>query len=209
MAYTDMVSQRKWSFDSRLRQLQYILTSKVLLKDVVVASSRRQTTQQPPTSADDDDSSAFLKQRPPKTAQENNKNLDDSSPDEYVGMATNPLIDAAAGGTAGIFPTSPLKTADSKSIQAVSTGYPSMEDLTRTIIADNEKNPPIEGTLSAPECAYRVLNGGKWSWLGEIGDLIRFKVVGRDHLFEALIPPASPPSTEPIHDYVSWDFALF
>ncbi|VDK22892.1 unnamed protein product [Taenia asiatica] len=191
MAYTDLISQRKWAFDLRLSQLNHILNSVVSLDDVI-RSREALLTNKPGKSnkgkvEEDDEEGSFLKHRSEK--KHSTEMLDDSDDEgEYDGMATNPVVDAMAGGLPDAYPVPPI---DGVAVMSSPSGYPSLQTITKVLSKkSDQKTVEEEGVFTSTACAHRILNGCLWVWMGEVSDLIRTKVTGRDHFFSALVPPS-------------------
>lgn len=189
MAYTDLISQRKWAFDLRLSQLNHILNSVVSLDDVI-KSREALLTNKPSKSSngkaeDDDEESSFLKHRSEKK-HSTGRLYDSDGEEEYDGMATNPIVDAMAGGLPDVYPVPPI---DGVATMSSPSGYPSLQTITKVLSKSGQRTFEGEGVFTSTACAHRILNGCLWVWMGEVSDLVRTKVIGRDHFFSALMPP--------------------
>ncbi|KAH9280800.1 Separin [Echinococcus granulosus] len=191
MAYTDLISQRKWAFDLRLSQLNHILNSIVSLDDIIKSREAHLTNKfnkfGDGKDEEDDEESSFL-QRPNERKHPTQRLYDSEGEEEYDGMATNPVVDALAGGLPDLYPATPIKGI---AVMNSPSGYPSLQTLTRVLSKKNgQRTVEEEGVFTTKACAHRILNGCLWVWVGEVSDLIRTKVIGRDHFFSALIPPS-------------------
>uniref|UniRef100_A0A5K3FHR4 separase n=1 Tax=Mesocestoides corti TaxID=53468 RepID=A0A5K3FHR4_MESCO len=189
MAYTDLHCQRKWAFDLRLTQLNHILHSKVPLQEIIRYRDKAHSDNK--ASLETAEESEFIKEQKPRGRRhlgDEDADGDEEDDGNYSGMATNPVVSAAAGGVAGLFPTSPVKT---NVTMTSHNGFPSIEAMVSVISGrGNNAINAQEGFFTPNSCAHRILNGCLWAWLVEMADLVRTKVMGQDHYLSALVPPS-------------------
>lgn len=100
-------------------------------------------------------------------------------------MAGNPLINAAAGGFEDLFATSPVKAVGGY-LASPADAFPCLTGLVRTICGGANPEDDVDNKNSSSICAHRILNGCLWSWVGEVGDLVRSELLSRDHFLDAL-----------------------
>ncbi|VDM16343.1 unnamed protein product [Hydatigera taeniaeformis] len=189
MAYTDLISQRKWAFDLRLSQLKHIVNCIVSLDDVLksrnLSLTNKTNKSNDEKAEEDEEESGFLKHGNRKK-QSIERLCDSDGEEEYEGMATNPVVDALAGGLPEVYPVTPI---EGIAVIKSPSGYPSLQTVMEILSANSgQRACDEEGVFTPFACSYKILNGCLWVWMGEVADLIRTKVIGRDHFFSALVP---------------------
>lgn len=224
MAHVELFAQRKWAFELRLRQLNYLFTSQIPLEEIAREQNHRLSRFSAGKQRDEDeaDEAAFLHtdQSLPtstqviRTSQDPQDNL---AVADALSAASNPLIAANAHPFATIFPCSPVGTdrPDAPSqgcfpsppqLASLISGRPYklcsliMQTTSCETVADNlydqlNRDACAVGCQPISRCIERILNGAYWPWLHEVTRLVREQLLPGVHYLPALLKKPSVPQS--------------
>lgn len=221
MAHVELFAQRKWAFELRLRQLNYLFTSQIPLEEIAREQNHRLSRFSAGKQRDEDetDEAAFLHTDQSMTAstqvtRTSRDPQDNLAAADALSAASNPLIAANAHSFAAIFPCSPIGTdrpgATSQDcfpsppqLASLISGRPYklcsliMQNTPSETVADKlydrlNRDACAVGCQSIFRCTERILNGAYWPWLYEVTRLVREQLLQGVHYLPALLKKPSP-----------------
>ncbi|THD22286.1 Separin [Fasciola hepatica] len=219
MAHVELFAQRKWAFELRLRQLNYLFTCQIPLEEIASGQDHRHSrfSVEKQRGDDDADEAAFLLTDQtvpsfnPLTANSQNPQ-DNLATADALSAGSNPLMAANVHAFASIFPCSPTRTdllsdlcqgcfPTPSQLASLISGRPYklcssiMQSTSGDSVIDElydrlDRNACAVGCQRISRCVERVLNGAFWPWLDEITRLVRAQLLPAVHYLPAVVKKA-------------------